>query len=830
MGPFDRFNDRAKRVLALAQDEAIRFNHNYIGTEHLLLGLVREGEGVAARVLDSLGVELSKVRTAVEFIIGRGDSTTSPSEITLSPRTKKVIELAIDEARKLGHSHVGTEHLLLGLVREGEGIASGVLESLGVSLEKVRHQVIATLGQQHPATAETASAGGKSASSKTPTLDQLGVNLTAMAKAQQLDPVIGREKEIERVIQILSRRTKNNPALIGEPGVGKTAIAEGLAHRIVKGDVPETLQGKRVLTLDIGSLVAGTKYRGEFEERLKKIIEELRNTNDAVLFIDELHTLVGAGAAEGAIDAANILKPPLSRGELQCIGATTLDEYRKYIERDAALERRFQPVMVEEPTLEQTVDILLGIRERYEQHHKVTITDEAVRAAADLSIRYITDRHLPDKAIDLIDEAASRVRLRHSSAPPALREAQKELDRITKEKDAAINNQEYEEAATLRETEATAKENVDTLRGEWQATMSGDQPTVGDEEIAQVVAMWTGIPVTRIAQEESERLLHMEDALHNRVIGQQEAIDIVSKAVRRARAGLKDPKRPIGSFIFLGPTGVGKTHLARALAEFMFGSEDALVKIDMSEFMERHNVSRLVGAPPGYVGYDEGGQLTEAVRRKSYSVVLLDEIEKAHPEVFNILLQILEDGHLTDAKGRRVDFRNTIIIMTSNVGAQQLTKDSSIGFRAAAADSLAMADYERMKEKVLAELKNTFRPEFLNRIDATIVFRQLSLEEIRSIVDLMLVRVKDQLAGQQMDLVVTDAAKDAIITKGYDQAYGARPLRREIQNQIEDALAERMLQATFSAGDTVTVDVGTDGTLTIEKGGTAKRQPAKAGR
>src|SRR5881396_3265017 len=542
MGPFDRFNDRAKRVLALAQDEAIRFNHNYIGTEHLLLGLVREGEGVAARVLDSLGVELSKVRTAVEFIIGRGDSTTSPSEITLSPRTKKVIELAIDEARKLGHSHVGTEHLLLGLVREGEGIASGVLESLGVSLEKVRHQVIATLGQQHPATQETAGAGAKSGSSKTPTLDQLGVNLTAMAKAQQLDPVIGREKEIERVIQILSRRHKNNPALIGEPGVGKTAIAEGLAQRIVAGDVPETLLNKRVLTLDIGSLVAGTKYRGEFEERLKKIIEELRNTNDAVLFIDELHTLVGAGAAEGAIDAANILKPPLSRGELQCIGATTLDEYRKYIERDAALERRFQPVMVEEPTMEQSVEILMGIRERYEQHHKVAITDGAVQAAADLSSRYITDRHLPDKAIDLIDEAASRVRLRHASAPPALREAQKELDRVTKEKDAAINNQEYEEAARLREAEATSRETVEKLRAEWQSQVSSDQPTVDEEEIAQIVAMWTGIPVTRIAAEESERLLHMEDALHSRVIGQQEAIEVVSKAVRRARAGLKDPK------------------------------------------------------------------------------------------------------------------------------------------------------------------------------------------------------------------------------------------------------------------------------------------------
>src|SRR5690242_4402107 len=795
MDRFDKFTDRARKVLTLAQDEAQRFNHNYIGTEHLLLGLVREGEGVAARVLENMNVELAKVRTAVEFIIGRGDRPVV-GEVGLTPRAKRVIELAIDEARRLGHNYIGTEHLLLGLVREGEGIAAGVLESLGVNLDKVRHEVIRVLSQSSsagPSAQETKRA------SKTPTVDQLGINLTEAARAGKLDPVIGREKEIERVIQILGRKTKNNPALIGEPGVGKTAIAEGLAHRIIAGDVPDILLNKRVLTLDIGSLVAGTKYRGEFEERLKKIIEELRNTNDAVLFIDELHTLVGAGAAEGAIDAANILKPPLSRGELQCIGATTLDEYRKYIERDAALERRFQPVMVEEPTLEQTVDILMGIRERYEQHHKVAITDEAVKAAADLSSRYITDRHLPDKAIDLIDEASSRVRLRHAPAPPALREAQKDLDRITKEKDAAINNQEYEEAARLREAEATGRENVEKLRGEWQSQVSSDQPTVDEEEIAQVVAMWTGIPVTRIAQEESERLLHMEESLHSRVIGQEEAIGIISKAVRRARAGLKDPKRPIGSFIFLGPTGVGKTELAKALAEFMFGSEDALIKVDMSEFMERHNVSRLVGAPPGYVGFDEGGQLTEAVRRKNYCVVLLDEVEKAHPEVFNILLQILEDGHLTDAKGRRVDFRNTIIIMTSNVGAPQIQKDKTIGFRGtgATAEAQAVVDYERMKDRVLGELKNVFRPEFLNRIDATVVFRQLTREEIREIVDLLLERVKTQISGQQMELVVTDAAKDAIIEKGYDQAFGARPLRREIQNQIEDPLAERMLMAAF---------------------------------
>ncbi len=812
MDRFDKFTDRARKVLTLAQDEAQRFNHNYIGTEHLLLGLVREGEGVAARVLENMNVELAKVRTAVEFIIGRGDRPVV-GEVGLTPRAKRVIELAIDEARRLGHNYIGTEHLLLGLVREGEGIAAGVLESLGVNLDKVRHEVIRVLSQSSAA----APAAETKRASKTPTIDQLGINLTDAARAGKLDPVIGREKEIERVIQILSRRTKNNPALIGEPGVGKTAIAEGLAHRIVAGDVPETLLNKRVLTLDIGSLVAGTKYRGEFEERLKKIIEELRNTNDAVLFIDELHTLVGAGAAEGAIDAANILKPPLARGELQCIGATTLDEYRKYIERDPALERRFQPVMVDEPTLEQSVEILMGIRERYEQHHKVRITDEAVRAAVDLSIRYIADRHLPDKAIDLIDEAASRVRMRHSSAPLPLREAQKELDRATKEKDGAISAQDNEAAARFRELEASAREKADSLRAAWQASVAGQEPTVGEEEIAQVVAMWTGIPVTRIAREESERLLHMEDALHGRVIGQEEAISIVSKAVRRARAGLKDPKRPIGSFIFLGPTGVGKTELAKAVAEFMFGSEDALIKIDMSEFMERHNVSRLVGAPPGYVGFDEGGQLTEAVRRKSYAVVLLDEVEKAHPEVFNILLQILEDGQLSDAKGRRVDFRNCIIIMTSNLGARQLQTNSSLGFRAMGNTDAARAEssYELMKEKVAVELKANFRPEFLNRIDATVVFRSLTVDEIRQIVDLMLQRVREQLRAQQMLLEVTQAAKDHIIKMGYDPAYGARPLRRVIQNTIEDVLAEHLLLGKYEPGATIVVDRDPDAGLDI---------------
>ena len=748
MERFDKFTDRARKVLTLAQDEAQRFNHNYIGTEHLLLGLVREGEGVAARVLENMNVELAKVRTAVEFIIGRGDRPVV-GEVGLTPRAKRVIELAIDEARRLGHNYIGTEHLLLGLVREGEGIAAGVLESLGVNLDKVRHEVIRVLSQS----SSVGPAQETKRSSKTPTVDALGINLTEASRAGKLDPVIGREKEIERVIQILGRKTKNNPALIGEPGVGKTAIAEGLAHRIVAGDVPDILLNKRVLTLDIGSLVAGTKYRGEFEERLKKIIEELRNTNDAVLFIDELHTLVGAGAAEGAIDAANILKPPLARGELQCIGATTLDEYRKYIERDAALERRFQPVMVEEPTLEQTIEILMGIRERYEQHHKVTITDDAVKAAADLSIRYITDRHLPDKAIDLIDEAASRVRLRHASAPPPLREAQRELDRMTKEKDGAINSQDYEAAAKLREDEAALREKVDTpprrvagddRRRRPDGRRGGDRPGRRDVDRHPGHAHLRGGVGAAAAHGGRP-----PPAGRRPAGGDRRSSPRPSAAPAPAS---RIPKRPIGSFIFLGPTGVGKTELAKALAEFMFGSEDTLIKIDMSEFMERHNVSRLVGAPPGYVGFDEGGQLTEAVRRKSYAVVLLDEVEKAHPEVFNILLQILEDGQLTDAKGRRVDFRNTIIIMTSNLGAKQLQTNSSLGFRPVADDEpgRAQQSYELMKEKVQAELKNSFRPEFLNRIDATVVFRSLTVEEIREIVDLMLKRVREQLKAQSM--------------------------------------------------------------------------------
>src|SRR5215207_8276893 len=764
---FDKFTERARKVLQLAQEEAQRFNHNYIGTEHLLLGLVREGEGVAAKVLANLGVELNKVRSAVEFIIGRGDRTVT-GDIGLTPRAKKVIELSVDEARRLNHHYIGTEHLLLGLVREGEGIAAGVLESLGVSLDKVRSQVIYVLNQS-----ATYSQQESHRTSKTPVIDQLGMDLTAAARANKLDPCIGREREIERVIQILSRPTKNNPALIGEPGVGKTAIVEGLAQRIAAGDVPETLMGKRLLTLDIGSLVAGTKYRGEFEERLKKIIEEVKNSGNCVLFIDELHTLVGAGAAEGAVDAANILKPSLARGELQTIGATTLDEYRKYIERDAALERRFQPVLVEEPSVEDTIEILKGIKERYEQHHRLEISEEALKAAAELAARYVPDRFLPDKAIDLVDEAASRVRMQRASAPPSYKEMLRSLESVQNEKEAAISAQQYELAAEYRDQEAKLRAKLEKIESGWQTQQSADKPVVTGEDIAHVVAMWTGIPVMRIAEEESSRLLKMEEALHDRVKGQDEAINFVAKAVRRARAGLKDPRRPIGSFIFLGPTGVGKTELVRALAEFMFGSEEAMIKIDMSEFMERHSVARLVGAPPGYIGYEEGGQLTEAVRRKSYSVVLLDEIEKAHPEVFNILLQIMDEGRLTDAKGRKVDFRNSILIMTSNVGAE-LIRRSGMGF--GRQDPERVIEYEDMKKKVLDEMRKLFRPEFLNRIDSTIVFTALGKEQIRQIIDLLLSRVQTQLTEQRMTLEVTEGAKDILMTKGFDQIYGARPM------------------------------------------------------
>ncbi len=813
---FDKFTERARRVLSLAQEEAQRFNHNYIGTEHLLLGLVREGDGLAAKVLANLGIELNKVRSAVEFIIGRGDRPPT-GEVGLTPRAKKVIELAVDEARRLNHHYIGTEHLLLGLVREGEGIAAGVLESLGVNLEKVRAETTKILSQSGPQTHLQART-----STRTPTVDQLGMDLTALARAGKLDPVVGRAKEIERVVQILNRRTKNNPVLIGEPGVGKTAIAEALAQRIVSGDVPDTLQGRRLLTLDMGSLVAGTKYRGEFEERLKKVVEEIKNSGNCILFVDELHTLVGAGAAEGAVDAANILKPSLARGELQCIGATTLDEYRKHIERDAALERRFQPVQVDEPSVEDTILILQGIKGRYEEHHRLTISQEALEAAAHLSARYISDRFLPDKAIDLIDEASSRVRIKRSQLPPSVKEAMRGLESVRREKEAAIAAQQYEYAAELRDRELKLVEKIESMEGGVEDAASADQPTVGSEDIAQVVSMWTGIPVMRLASEESSKLLHMEDALHKRVIGQHEAIEVIAKAMRRARAGLKDPKRPIGVFMFLGPTGVGKTLLAKALAEFMFGSEDALIKLDMSEFMERHSVARLVGAPPGYIGYEDGGQLTDTVRRKSYCAILLDEIEKAHPEVFNMLLQIFEDGYLTDAKGRKVDFRNTVIMMTSNLGAELIRRDTTLGF-AVQRDELKTAKdrYEKMKEKVTAELQKAFRPELLNRIDATVVFHALQKEELHDIVELELRNVTKQMEEKGIKFEVSQAAKEWLGEKGYDEALGARPLRRLIQDTVEDKLSEAVLENRFSPGDVVIIDLA-DGEIVVTQGEAAE--------
>jgi ATP-dependent Clp protease ATP-binding subunit ClpC len=816
---FDKFTERARRVLTLAQEEAQRFNHNYIGTEHLLLGLVREGDGVAAKVLSNLGVELNKVRSAVEFIIGRGDRATT-GEIGLTPRAKRVIELAVDEARRLNHSYIGTEHLLLGLVREGEGIAAGVLESLGVNLERVRGETTRILAQTQPqggsGGAQPAAAGGRQ-SARTPTLDQLGVDLTAAARSGQLDPVIGREREIERVVQILSRRTKNNPVLIGEPGVGKTSIAEGLAHRIVSGDVPDTLLGKRMLTLDIGSLVAGTKYRGEFEERLKKVIEEIRSSKNCILFIDELHMLVGAGAAEGAVDAANILKPALARGELQAIGATTLDEYRKHIERDAALERRFQPVRVDEPSVDETVEILKGVRGAYEEHHKLEIADEALKAAAELSSRYVSDRFLPDKAIDLVDEAAARVRIRRYSTPPSVREATKGLEALRREKDQAISNQQYEYAAELREREVRLQSKLEELEEEVQSERSTDKPVVGGDDIRDVVSMWTGIPLSRLASEETARLLEMDQFLKDRVVGQEEAITAISRAVRRARAGLKDPKRPIGAFMFLGPTGVGKTHLAEMLGEFMFGSKDNIVRLDMSEFMEKHTVSRLVGSPPGYVGYDDGGQLTDLVRRRSYCLILLDEIEKAHPDVFNMLLQIFDDGHLSDAKGRKVDFRNTIIIMTSNVGSDLIRKDSRFGFATTQDDAkTAEQQYDRMKLRVTEEMKRVFRPEFLNRIDQSVVFHALGQDHIREIVDLELKDVRNNLREKGITLQVTPALLEHLGTEGFDPVFGARPLRRVIQNEVEDRLSDALLEGQYGEGDTVRLDY-LEGQVTIEK-------------
>ncbi len=805
---FEKFSERARRVLSLAQEEAQRFNHNYIGTEHILLGLVRETDGVAAKVLANLGVELNKVRSAVEFIIGKGERT-APGEIGLTPRAKKVIELAVDEARRLNHHYIGTEHLLIGLMREGEGVAAGVLESLGVNLDKVRGETSRILTQTVQQT--QGGTGGPRSTTKTPTLDQLGIDLTAAARVGKLDPTVGREQEIQRVTQILSRRTKNNPVLIGEPGVGKTAIVEGLAQRIANNDVPSTLQGRRLVTLDMGALVAGTKYRGEFEERLKKVIEEIRNAGNCVLFIDEIHTMVGAGAAEGAVDAANIRTPPRARGELQTIGATTMDDYRKYFERDPALERRFQPVKVEEPTVEETIEILRGIKSRYEEHHELEINDEALTAAANMAARFVADRFLPDKAIDLIDEAASKVRISYSTAPLSVKEAMKLLESVRKEKDEAISSRQYEYAAELRDRETALSEKLSALEKDWKEEKGDAKPVVDEEQIAEVVSMWTGIPVTRLAIEESERLANMEQVLHEKVIGQEEAITMVSKAVRRARAGLKNPKRPTGIFMSLGPTGVGKTYLVQKLAEFMFGSEDAMIRIDMSEFMERHSVARLVGAPPGYIGYDEGGQLTEAVRRKSYCVILLDEIEKAHPEVFNILLQIFDDGHLTDAKGRRVDFRNTILVMTSNIGSDLIRQDRSIGF--AARGENAQSDqqaYERMKGNVLDEVKRFFRPEFLNRIDGTVVFHPLSREHMQQIVELMLIDVSSSLIEKGIGLEVTQEAKDWLAEKGYDPQFGARPLRRVIQDNLEDRLSDAILGGTLNPADTAVIEVEED--------------------
>ena len=801
---FEKFSERARRVLSLAQEEAQRFNHNYIGTEHILLGLVRETEGVAARVLANLGVDLNKVRSAVEFIIGRGERPPQ-GEIGLTPRAKKVVELAVDEARRMNHAYIGTEHLLIGLLREGEGVAAGVLESLNITLDKVRSETHRLLSQQ---TSTTSAGSGARTTTRTPTLDQLGIDLTSAARANKLDPVIGRSKEIQRVIQILSRRTKNNPVLMGEPGVGKTAIVEALAQRIALGDIPETLQGKRLVTLDMGALVAGTKYRGEFEERLKKVIEEIKTSGNCVLFIDEMHTIVGAGAAEGAVDAANILKPSLARGELQCIGATTVDDYRKHVERDPALERRFLPIMVDEPTIEETVAILMGIKGRYEEHHKIAITDEAVRTAANLAARFIADRFLPDKAIDLMDESASRVRLRTSSTPLSVKEVTKVLENVRTEKDDAISSQQYEYAAELRERELRLVEKMENLEKEWHEEQDHEKPSVTSEDIAEVVSMWTGIPVTRLAIEETQRLLNMEQDIHKRIIGQDEGIVSISKAVRRARAGLKDPRHPIGAFLFLGPTGVGKTELVRALAEFMFGSEENMIRLDMSEFQERHTVARLIGAPPGYIGYEEGGQLTETVRRKSYCTILLDEIEKAHPEVFNILLQIFDDGHLSDAKGRKVDFRNCIIVMTSNLGSDLIKRETALGFSIKSEEAQTdKQGYERMKDKVMTEVKRFFRPEFLNRIDATVVFHALSREHILAIVDLMMEQVRQELSEKNIELETTQAAKEYLAEKGYDPNFGARPLRRLIQDTVEDKLSEELLSGNLNSGDTAIVDV-----------------------
>jgi ATP-dependent Clp protease ATP-binding subunit ClpC len=827
---FERFTEKAIKVIMLAQEEARRLGHNFVGTEQILLGLIGEGTGVAAKVLKSMGVNLKDARVEVEKIIGRGSGFVAV-EIPFTPRAKRVLELSLEEARQLGHNYIGTEHLLLGLIREGEGVAARVLENLGVDLAKVRTQVIRMLGE----TAEVASGGGGKGSTKTPTLDEFGSNLTQFAAESKLDPVVGRHNEIDRVIQILGRRTKNNPVLIGEPGVGKTAIAEGLAQRITQGDVPDILEGKRVLTLDIGLLVAGTKYRGEFEERLKKIMEEIRSAGNVILVIDEVHTLIGAGAAEGAIDAANILKPALARGELQCIGATTLDEYRKHIERDAALERRFQPVMVGEPSVEDTIEILRGLRERYEQHHRLKISDEALVAAATLGDRYISDRFLPDKAIDLIDEAGSRVRLMNSKLPPEAKEVDKQLRDIQKQKEDAVRDQDFSKAGELRDKEVELREQIRTILqtrrdeepSESDASsiseMNGESlavnrsPVVTEEDIAHIVASWTGVPVQKLTESESVKLLHMEDTLHQRLIGQDEAVKAVSRAIRRARVGLKNPNRPIASFIFSGPTGVGKTELTKALATYFFGSEDAMIRLDMSEFMERHTVSKLIGSPPGYVGFNEGGQLTEAVRRRPYTVVLFDEIEKAHPDVFNLLLQLLEDGRLTDSKGRTVDFKNTLIIMTSNIGSKVIEKGGGgLGFEFSGAD-VEETQYNRIRSLVNEELKQYFRPEFLNRLDEIIVFRQLSRVEVKEIAEIMLREIFSRMNEKGIRLSVTEAFKERLVEEGYNPSYGARPLRRAVMRLLEDSLAEEFLSGRITEGDAALVDVDDSKQVVIRK-------------
>lgn len=793
---FGRLTERAQRVLAHAQEEAIRLNHNNIGTEHLLLGLVKEPDGIAAKVLAVYNITEEKVVSEVEQLIGHG--TDMGGTIQYTPRAKKVIELSLDEARKLNHNFVGTEHILLGLIRENEGVAARVLANLDLNITKARSQVVKLLGSPEMTGKDT----NASKSQSTPTLDELARDLTVIAKDGTLDPVIGRSAEITRVIEVLSRRTKNNPVLIGEPGVGKTAIVEGLAQAIINNEVPETLKGKRVMSLDMGTVVAGTKYRGEFEERLKKVMEEIHQAGNIILFIDELHTLIGAGGAEGAIDASNILKPALARGELQCIGATTLEEYRKYIEKDAALERRFQPVQVDQPNVEDAIEILKGLRDRYEAHHRIKISDEALVAAVKMSDRYISDRFLPDKAIDLIDEAGSKVRLRNYTTPPSLKELEAELEKVKNEKDAAVHSQEFEQAASLRDKQTQLEKKLEETKKEWQKTQGSNNTSVTADDIANVVAQWTGIPIAKIAETESQKLLNLEEILHNRVIGQSDAVSSISKAVRRARAGLKDPKRPIGSFIFLGPTGVGKTELAKALAEAMFGEEDAMIRVDMSEFMEKHSVSRMVGSPPGYVGHDDGGQLTEKVRRKPYSVILFDEIEKAHPDVFNILLQVLDDGRLTDSKGRTVDFRNTVIIMTSNVGAQEIKDNKFVGF----GGQTAAQDYETIRKTMMDELKKQFRPEFLNRIDDIIVFHKLEKDHLKEIVTLMVEGLADRLKEQDIHISLTDAAKEKIADEGYDPEYGARPLARAIQKHIEDQLSEELLKGEELTGHHITID------------------------